>query len=87
MKVLLNENKTDPVFFQFFLSNTTVYLIIHVFCKCCAPEIVFLLTFTFAEQFHVYKSYKTHESTLSCIGNLEENLNLSHIHLAVFVPL
>ena len=61
--------------------------LIYKFCKSCAPEIVLVLTFTIAEQFYVYKSYKTHESTLSCIGNLEENLNLSHIHLAVFVRL
>ena len=79
--------KTYPNFLQFFQSNTTVYLNIHVFCKSCEPEIIFVLTFTLAEQFHVRKSYKTHESTLSCIGNLEENIDLYHIHLAVLVPL
>ena len=44
-KVFLNENKTDPNFLQFFIINTTLYLIIHVFCQSCAPEIVFVLTF------------------------------------------
>ena len=56
---------------------------------CCEPEpepeIVFVLICTLAEQFHVCKSYKTRELTLSCIGNFEENINLSHIHLAVEV--
>ena len=79
----LNEYKTVPNFLQFFQSNTTVYLITHMFCKSCEPEIVFVLTFTLAEQFHVHKSYKTHESTFLCIGNFEGNIDLSHIHLAV----
>ena len=61
----------------------TVCLIIHVFCKSYEPEIVFALICTLSEKFQVHKSYKTHESTLSCIGNLEENTYLSHIHLAV----
>ena len=43
--VQLNEYETDPYFLQFFQSN----LIIHVFCKNCEPEIVFVLIF--AEQF------------------------------------
>ena len=34
------------------------------------------------KQFHVCKSYKTHESTLPCIGNSEENIDLSCIYLA-----
>ena len=34
------------------------------------------------KQFHVRKSYKTHESTLPCIGNSEENIDLSCIYLA-----
>ena len=34
------------------------------------------------KQFHVRKSYKTHESTLLCIGNSEENIDLSRIYLA-----
>ena len=48
-----------------------------MFCKSYEPEIVF------AEQFHVHKSYKMRESKLSCIGNFEENIDLSRIHLAV----
>ena len=39
------------------------------------------------KQFHVHNyfgnSYKTHKSTLSCIGNSEENIDLSIIYLAV----
>ena len=54
-----------------------------MFCKSCEPEIVFVLICTLAEQFHVYKFYKTRESTLSCIGNFEEIIDLSHIHLGV----
>jgi hypothetical protein len=54
-----------------------------VFCKSYEPEIVFVLICTQADQFHVHKSHKTRESTLSCIGNFEENIYLSHIHLAV----
>ena len=61
----------------------TVCLIIHVFCKSWEPEIVFVLICTLAEQFHVLKSYKTRELTLSCIGNSEENIDLSQIYLAV----
>ena len=54
-----------------------------MFCKSCEPEIVFVLIFPLAEQFHVHRSYKTCESTMSCIGNFEENIDLSNIHLAV----
>ena len=79
--VQLNEYDTDPDFLQFFQSNATVCLIIHMFCKSCEPEIVFVLICTLAEQFHVHKSYKTRESTLSYIGNLEENIYLSPIYL------
>ena len=60
----------------------TVWLIIHLFCKDCEPEIISVLIFPLAEQFHVHKSYKTLESTMSCIGNFEENIDLSHFHLA-----
>ena len=54
-----------------------------MFCKSCEPELVFVLICILAEQFHVHKSYKTHESTLLCIGNFEENIDLSRVHLAV----
>ena len=54
-----------------------------MFCKSCKPEIVIVLICALAEQFHVRKSYKTCESTLLCIGNFEENVDLSLIHLAV----
>ena len=55
----------------------------HVFCKSCEHEIVFVLIFPLAEQYHVHRPYKTCESTMSYIGNFEENIDLSHIHLAV----
>ena len=83
--VQLNKYETDPYFLQLFQSNTTFCLIIHVFCKSCEHEIVFVLICTLAEQFHVRKSYKMRESTLLCIGNFEENIDLSHIHLAKFL--
>ena len=73
----------DPNLLQFFQSNTKVCLIIHVFCKGCEHEIGFVLICTLAEQFHVRKSYKTRKSTLSCIGNFEENIDPSHFYLAV----
>ena len=76
----LNIHEKDPHFFSIF---TAVCLIIHVFCKSCEPEIVIVLICTHAEQFHVHKSYKTFESTLLCIDNLEENIDLSHIQLVV----
>ena len=37
------------------------------------------------KQLHVRKSYKTQKSQLSCIGNYEENIDLSRIHLAVLI--
>ena len=52
-----------------------------MFFKSCEPEIVFVLICTLAEQFQVHNSYKTRESTFEI--NLEENIDLSHIHLAV----
>ena len=83
--VQLNKYEKDPYFLHFFQSNTTVFLVIHVFCKSCEPEleIVFGLICPLAEQFHVHRSYKTRESTMSYIGNFEE----SHIHLAVYLAI
>ena len=54
-----------------------------MFCKGCEPEVVFVLICILAKQFHGRKSYKTRESTLLYIGNFEENIDLSHIYLAV----
>jgi hypothetical protein len=62
----------------------TVCLIIHAFYKSCEPEIVFVLICPLAEQFHVHRSYKMRESTMSCIGNFDENVDMAHIHLAVY---
>ena len=81
----LNKYETDPYFLHLFQSITTVCLIIHGFFKSCELEIVFVLICTLAEQFHVCKSYKMQESTLLCVGNFEENGDLSHIYLAVQV--
>ena len=62
--VQLNEYETDPYFFDFFQSNTTVSLIIlHVLATNATT--------------------KTMRKT-SCLGNFQENTDLSHIHLAVF---
>ena len=57
-----------------------------MFGKIFQPEIVFVLSCPLAEQFHARKSYKTRESTLSCSENVEENIDLTHIHLAVSNP-
>ena len=62
--VQLNESETDPYFLQFFQSNTAICLIIHVFCKSCESEVVFVLICILAKQFHCRKTYKTHEPTL-----------------------
>ena len=35
------------------------------------------------KQFRVHKSYKMRKSTLLCIGNSSENIDLSRIYLAV----
>ena len=83
LSVQLNEYKTDSIFPQFFQSSTTVCLIIHMFCNSCESEIVFVLICSLAEEFQVNNSFKTRESTLLCIGNFEENIDLSHFHLAV----
>jgi hypothetical protein len=64
LPVQINIYETDPYFLRFFQSNTTVCLIIHMFCKSCEPEIDFVLICTLVEQLHVRKSYKTRESTL-----------------------
>ena len=68
--------------FQLFQSNRTVCLIINMFCKGCEHDFFFSIC-TLAEQFHVRKPYKTWESTLKCIGNFEENIEMPHIYLAV----
>ena len=80
----MNRYETDPYFLHFFPSNTTVCLIIRLFCKGCEPEIVLICPL--AEQFHVHRSYKARESTMSCIGNFEENINLSHIDIHLAIP-
>ena len=60
-----------------------------MFCKSCEPENVLKYSKqktthkSKQKQFQVRKSYKTCESTLSCVGNSEENINLSHISLPV----
>ena len=67
----LNEHETFPYFLQFFQSNTTVCLIIYVICKSWEPETVLKKS----------KSYKTHNSTLSCIENSEKNIYGFFSHL------
>ena len=69
-------------------------MIISVFCNSCEPICEPEITPVFWEsteiktkQFHVqcsvHKSYKTRKWTSSCIGNFEENMDLSRIYLAV----
>ena len=55
-----------------------------MFRKRSEPEIVLVLSYPLAEQFHACKSYKMRASILSCSENFEENIN--HIHLAVSNP-
>ena len=95
--VQLNKYETDLYFLPIFQSNMSVCLIISVFCKSCEPicepEITPVLYYlenqqkSKQKQFHVqcsdHKSYKTRKWTSSCIGNFEENMDLSRIHLAV----
>ena len=71
------------IFFNFSKALQQLVWLFVCCCKNCEPEIVFVLICTLAEQFHVRKSYKTRELTLVCIGNLEENIDLSRIDLAV----
>ena len=96
----LNKYETDPYFLQIFQSNTSVCLIISVFCKSCEPicepEITPVLYHlenlqkSKQKQFHVqcsvHKSYKTRKWTSFCIGNFEVNMDLSRIYLAVPIP-
>ena len=88
MYVQPNKYETDQYNLQIFQCDTSVCLNISVFCKSCEPmlcepEIVLVLICPLAEQFHVHRSYETHESTMLCVGNFEENIDLSHIYLAV----
>ena len=54
-----------------------------MFSKSCQPEIVFVLIYPLAEQFYGHRSYITLESKMSCIGNFDENIDLSYFRLAV----
>ena len=61
-------------------------MLIYAVFKSCEPESVLLPKSKqkqFQVQIQVHKSYKTRKSTLSCIGNYEENIDLSLIHLTV----
>ena len=50
MLVKLKNYEADPYFLQNFQSNTTVYQIIHAFCKICVLEI-FVMIFRMANNF------------------------------------
>ena len=61
-------------------------MLIHAFCKICEYEIVLQERKSKQEQFLVHNSYKTCEKSnkpLYCCGKVEENMELSYIHLAV----
>ena len=77
----LNKHDTDPDFHQIFQSNTSVCLIIFVFCKSCEsicePEITPLLH-------HLENQNKNNFMFSVQFTNLfEENMDLSHIYLPV----
>ena len=83
----------DPYFLQISKSNTEVCLIIQNCKHGCEPEIVQKKSKqkttqeSKQKQFHIHNHfcnfYKTRKSRLSCIGNSEENIDLSRIYLAV----
>ena len=90
--IQLNKYETDPYFPQIFQSNTSVCLIISLFCKSCELKlhlcyITLRIYRNQNKQFHVqcsvHKSYKTRKWTSFCIGNYEKNMNLSRIYLPV----
>ena len=82
-----------------FESNTSVCLIISVFCKSCkhiceseiTPVLCHIenLQKSKQKQFHVqcsvHKSYKTRKWTSLCIENFEENIDPSCIYIAVLI--
>ena len=56
------------------------------FCKICEHYIVLQEGKSKQKQFQVHNSYKTREQSNKpsyCFGKNEENMDLSHIHLAV----
>ena len=94
--VLLNEYETSPYFLQIFQINAAFCLIIYLFCKSyepkCEPEIFLKnqnkklpnkVNKTILRLHSGSKLLQMRKSTLLCIGNSEENINLSCIYLAV----
>ena len=59
-----------------------------LFCKSCGPEIVLAVLQIKTKTISRCKPYTTSEYSnklSNCFGNLEENIDQSHIHLAVQV--
>ena len=67
--------KVWQIYIFFKISNAR-----HCWFKSFVRFVNMKLIFPLAEQFHVHRSYKTRESTMSSIGNFEENIDLSHMY-------
>ena len=83
-KLQLYEYETDRYILQNFQCTT---LLIHEFCKICEHEIVLQESKSKQKQFQVHNSYKTREWSNKVsyyFWKKEENMDLSHINLAVF---
>ena len=75
--VQLNNCETGPYFLQNFQCVT---MLIHPFCKIWGHEIFRKSANQNKNNFMFANLTKTRESTLFCIGNFEENIDLSHIY-------
>ena len=92
---LMNVRQNHTYFLHIFQSNTTVLckscepeIALNSNQNCPAQYqgtrlVPYSVLNSKLKQFHDHKSCKMRESTLSWIGNFEENIDLSHIHSAV----
>ena len=78
--IQLNEYETDPYLLHFF---QVIWQFVWLFMCFVRVVNLKLFLFWFAEQFHVHKSYKMRESTMSSIENFKESIDLCLIYLAV----
>ena len=60
------------IFFNFSKAKRQFVWLFTCFVRIVNLKLFLFLICTLAEQFQVHKSYKSRESTFSCIGNLEE---------------
>ena len=82
-KLQLNEHQTAPYFLQNFQSNTTDFLIIHLFVRLGNLKLFWQFCKSQQKQFHVCKPYKCKALLSHSFGDCEENIDLSHICLVV----